>query len=373
MKKIYFLLILPLVVGCASREQQSIDTIDINIHNVKQAIYTSSFVNDVKLISLETKDECLIGKIKCMTFKNNYIYIADNRALYKFDDKGYYIEQIKKNGMGPDEYLNISWFDIDSLDNAYILSYNDRCIYKYNWDGHLIEKIEIDFLGKQMQLTNNEIITYGNPGDGVPKIKKTPYSKLNNENILTINPVISKYLYYESVIPVFTQTDSCVYFCEPYNDTIYSISNNTVNYKYLINYSGLNIPRKFMLKKHKDIREFNEKLNKHNYIRNFGFFAETHDYFINEFKQSDKLYFALINKENKECIVANEVRDDLLLANYRIYPRCVDKQRIIAKFDVEDLKEYTNVLDKETKNRIMNLIEYSGADANPILYIGMLK
>lgn len=374
MKKLCFLLILPFVVGCVSRQQQNISTIDINIHNAKQAIHTSSFIKDVEIISLETKDECLIGKIKCISLKNNNIYIADKRALYKFDNKGRYVAKIKKNGMGPDEYINISWFDIDSLDNAYILSYDDECIYKYKWDGNLIDKIEIGFLGKQIHLMdNNEIIAYGKPQEGSPKIRKIPYSELKNEELLTINPKIAKYLYFETVIPAFFQADSCIFFCEPYNDTIYSISNNTVNYKYVINYSGLNIPQKFMLKKHKDIREFNEKLNKHNYIRNFGFFAETSNYLINEFKQTGKLYFALINKDNGECIVANEVRDDVLLANFRIYPRCVDKQKIIANFDVEDLKEHTDGLDEETKKRIMDLIEYSGADANPILYFATIK
>jgi hypothetical protein len=84
----------------------------------------SSIAEDIEYIPLETTPSCLLSRCSQVELFNNYIYVKDSKALYKFDMDGNFIQQIGKIGNGPGEYGSVLWFD-------FIASSNEIILYSY--------------------------------------------------------------------------------------------------------------------------------------------------------------------------------------------------------------------------------------------------
>ena len=84
----------------------------------------STIANEIRYIPLETTPTCLLSRCRRVEIFNNHIYVADTKALYKFDMDGSFIQQIGKNGNGPGEYGSVLWFNfIDSTNEIVLYSY----------------------------------------------------------------------------------------------------------------------------------------------------------------------------------------------------------------------------------------------------------
>jgi len=96
----------------------------------------------LKYIVLETTPDCLLRRIDHIVFTDNYIFISDFDALYKFGIDGKFIQKIGKTGHGPGEYRNVFTFAIDEPRNKIYLT-NWGIIQEYNFAGNYIRSIKI--------------------------------------------------------------------------------------------------------------------------------------------------------------------------------------------------------------------------------------
>ncbi|SHI32165.1 6-bladed beta-propeller [Bacteroides stercorirosoris] len=68
--------------------------------------YSSMVEDSVLVISLETRDDCLIGEMIKMVYQNNLIYVSDNvsKAIHVFDKTGKLVTRLQTVGNGFGEY-----------------------------------------------------------------------------------------------------------------------------------------------------------------------------------------------------------------------------------------------------------------------------
>ena len=79
---------------------------------------TKNYFDTCRLIPLETNMNCMIGEISRVKIHRNYLYILDSRytqELYIFDLNGKMVNKISRKGNGPQEYINIRDFYVDTI------------------------------------------------------------------------------------------------------------------------------------------------------------------------------------------------------------------------------------------------------------------
>lgn len=99
-------------------------------------------VSEIELIPLETREDCVIGRISDMKIFHDKIVVVDGykaQRIYLFDMNGKYIRSIGNKGEGPGEYASINSIDIhdggvdirDWLTQKYIgYDYSGNCRFE---------------------------------------------------------------------------------------------------------------------------------------------------------------------------------------------------------------------------------------------------
>ena len=93
-----------------SGDLPSVVDFTVEVDDVSEQIDISPLIeNDVKIVKLETTDECLISDIRQVDYVNGLIYIADkaSQTVLIFDESGKYVGRVGKRGEGPGEYLSL--------------------------------------------------------------------------------------------------------------------------------------------------------------------------------------------------------------------------------------------------------------------------
>ena len=76
----------------------------------------SDFAEDIKMIPLEFKDECILGEIRKVVMSDSYIFIMERnnpKGVYVFDHMGKYLYKIGNRGQEPEEFVDLSDFFIE--------------------------------------------------------------------------------------------------------------------------------------------------------------------------------------------------------------------------------------------------------------------
>lgn len=129
-----------LVMMAACSKERSNSLIKPHLVLELDATNLSDLVDTMRFVSLETNDECLIGRIKQIKRRNNTFYILADDKLMAFDDNGQYKGVITKRGEGPNEVSMIYDFDI-SNGNDVVISSPDKIIV-FGEDGVVKRKID---------------------------------------------------------------------------------------------------------------------------------------------------------------------------------------------------------------------------------------
>src|SRR5690554_6540990 len=105
--------LLMLITSCETEESRS-DLEHLTFENTENIPLEDIDFKSFKIISLETKDESLLGDVVEVRPYMSYFYVLDSEGkLFAFDSDGKYINHIGTKGNGPDEYLKLSAFFIN--------------------------------------------------------------------------------------------------------------------------------------------------------------------------------------------------------------------------------------------------------------------
>lgn len=109
MQKYLYPLLILLLFSCSSKKEDNQNTIVINPIVVSESTLLSDFVEEVKFIKLETKEESIIAGPREIIIKDQFIYAVDKfqKAILIFDMEGKFVSKLQKLGDGPDQYRNL--------------------------------------------------------------------------------------------------------------------------------------------------------------------------------------------------------------------------------------------------------------------------
>ena len=144
-----FILTLCLVVlySCSGNTGTDTQIIDIESAVGTGSIHKASeILKDIRYIRLETTPASLIGYIRNIIIENGKIYIlayGNVNTITIFDINGKYLNTLNRTGRGPEEYLSITDFTVNSQGNIVIAS-DEAEILEYNSDLKFVRKITPD-------------------------------------------------------------------------------------------------------------------------------------------------------------------------------------------------------------------------------------
>lgn len=129
-----------LLSACAdkSQEQSLVKKSEIQSHDGSSL---SSMLSHLEFVPLETRDDCLIGRIEVVKKRANRYYVLFQNSLYIFDANGKFLLTINNVGQGLGEYKAICDFDADG-EQVYLLAPN-KLMY-YGLDGKLRKEVAVE-------------------------------------------------------------------------------------------------------------------------------------------------------------------------------------------------------------------------------------
>lgn len=169
--------LLALLVGCNRVEKNSlsipVEVIDFDALKMEAL---SELMNTKKpeyiLLKTDTVNE-LFGRIDKIKIVGERIYIADTRmrSLIVYDCMGNYLARVGTRGQGPNEYINLSDFDVDANGNVYVLDSRLNKVLRYSDKYECVEECMLPFEADVLTVLDNDSLLFGlsswNEKDGV--------------------------------------------------------------------------------------------------------------------------------------------------------------------------------------------------------------
>ncbi|HQG55872.1 MAG TPA: 6-bladed beta-propeller [Bacteroidales bacterium] len=132
--------------------------IEKNLKNIKP-LPLSILGYNIEYILPETNNNSLLSRISNVFVTDSSLFISDGNRILHFNINGRFLKQIGTQGRGPGEYVSVSDFYSDIIDNEiYILSPFRMLVYDF--EGNFIRSFKIDFPCNQFILSNDTLVFY---------------------------------------------------------------------------------------------------------------------------------------------------------------------------------------------------------------------
>lgn len=216
-----------LVVNNKEIDYAMLDTISFSTHKGKYEV--RNLFSSTQLIPLETNKQSLIGSVRKIIYKKDYIYIFDettgNNSILVFDLKGKFITAIRNTGRGPGEYNSIIDFTVDEKGLIYILHDSCKKILVYSADGIYQKDIKLKVYIYGFEIFNNKIYGYNGGGSDNLNPNKHIVFIFNAEGKLIKGAFpASEGRKLTSSNNIFSCKEDKMYINIPFYNTIYSIN-----------------------------------------------------------------------------------------------------------------------------------------------------
>lgn len=268
------------------------------------------FIKDEKYIKLiSTQDNYLFKEINKIKIVNDKIFILDGRLkkLLVFGLDGVSLAKIGNQGNGPNEYIDIADFDIDSGGNIYTIDGRLDKMFIYNSDYDLKKVIPLPFEVDILSITEDDNIMFGlsawNKGEneGASVIK-------TDKNLKTLEILA----YYDEFVDnsfwvshySFVKTKKNIIYNKPINNNILLFSKKGELEKTIeFDYGKKNVP----LKERKDIERNLMKFDNYNLLK--WVTIVDNDFFIGTFWENRETKSFFIDRNKNEMFVSKSTID----------------------------------------------------------------
>lgn len=357
MNKLVLYLLCLLLVGCTKKKSVvPFDVISINVDSCKELDLKLG-----KIIPLETSDSSLLYDIVSVDPIKNKYFIRSRSKVLAFGEDGKFLYNISGKGQGNKEYVSMTSFFIDN---------NELCIYdnttyrilRFDPSGAYIktERVMIDNnqecipylifpLGNKKYLAKNQF-------NGTPEAA-TPLLSLLDNNYNVVHKVDGRLCQTGFSLFDFISYDykkNAATYWEPLNDTIYTVVDNKISPKYVVDFGENAIPIAERL--NKDIYDLIDFANKPENIKyatfvRYAYEEEKYVYFVFGYKK--EIMLAKYNKQNQKSTLY-ALSPDKYGQRYRFASFFkINKEEIIMV--LEDCQNIENnqslfIIDKNTLN-----------------------
>ena len=212
--------------------------ISINFDEIGEAKMSDIF-SEIQYIPLETKSECLIGYMDIVFFDNEILIRSHgNNSIYRFTDKGKFINKIGNLGRGPAEYQDYS--DVRLInDTVFVISAFTASVLCYKLDGNFLKRYD---LGAGIYPVN---ITHLNDKSFMIALmnQSSPGYIIKTDRNFNVEKRLSIQIPFESnALPFgFQQSANKIYYYDNFLDTIYDVSRGTLVPSIIIDYGKFKI------------------------------------------------------------------------------------------------------------------------------------
>lgn len=315
---IYLCIFLFIIISCKNNKQVIVfdgekETVYINrikrLNHVDDII-PENFVKDkhyIKLMSIH--DDLLFKEINKIKIVNDKIFILDGRLkkLLVFGLDGISQSKIGKQGNGPNEYIDIADFDIDSEGNIYTIDGRLDRMFIYNSDYSLKEVLTLPFEVDILCITEDDNIMFG----------LSAWNKGENEGASII--IADKYLntleilaYYDKFVDnafwvshySFVKTKKYIIYNKPINNNILLFSPKGELEKIIeFDFGKKNVP----LKERKDIENNLAKFDNYNLLK--WITIVDNDFLIGTFWENRETKSFFVDRNKNEMFVSNSTFD----------------------------------------------------------------
>lgn len=141
MRKIIMLFFGILLYSCKTGD--TFWTIDTDMQYDKIVLNFDDYINDCKIIQLETNDSCLLSTPKEIIKGDDFLIITSLRNAYKFSLDGLFLGKILREGRGPGEIDRIADCAVNNKEKILICVQMDNSsqLNIYTYDGVLLKNI----------------------------------------------------------------------------------------------------------------------------------------------------------------------------------------------------------------------------------------
>lgn len=293
MKKIIYTAVAVIILSACHlssvNDSQSGDLPDIvdftiDVGKVSEQIdISSSIESDVKIVKLETADECLVSDIQQVDYANSLIYIADraSQAILIFDESGKYVGRIGQRGKGPGEYSRLGRCQVADS-HVYIMDDSARQLYDYDLKTQIGIRLDID--------DNIDFSDFYIMNEYVYLLSNNRYSPIGSFNLFQHNmrtgDIITRLPFDEELSKRCStwglrqclsryNDELLVLFAN--NDTIYSVTSESAAPRYVYHFSKRSMPAEL---RKKDGMEIMMTAMDKRYILGLDEIANLKDHFI---------------------------------------------------------------------------------------------
>jgi hypothetical protein len=264
----------------------------------------------VEIVPLSTNDDVLIDIIIKVKTNGTLIFISDRKhELFVFNKKGIFLNKIGSRGQGPEEYVTITSFFIDEI-NDYIVVVDgfNGAFLSYDFNGKFISKKQcpidevklsddIFMLDDQYLLLNYNV----NPWENIA-YKLFNANDWKTYDIKSYKPIsISDFMLGFSKYPI-AKSEEGVDFIMPLNDTVFNCLNEKFSPKYVIEHTQkMANAKSCQISFDNSFMSLCREYGKNGYFTGFSEIFETKEHILLNCKVSGfMLGYYLINKNRSE-------------------------------------------------------------------------
>lgn len=124
----------------------------IKIDKTEKTLSDSVFLDDMKTIKLETRDDCALSGIEKISEHAGKYYVKDIRQdkIFIFDDRGKVVKIVDRKGRAQGEYVNLVDFTIDkSQKELLVLAYPQKILH-FTLEGQYKSETKLDSYYKEI-------------------------------------------------------------------------------------------------------------------------------------------------------------------------------------------------------------------------------
>lgn len=350
-KSVSLFLVLFLSFACKRPAENNgiVQKIEINPEEISDDICLSTIAK-TSLVPLSTSDTVLVGEINHVHNTQTAIYVSDISSVFKFSTDGIFINRINRQGEGPEEYLNVSDFQIDENNDVWILCRNTHTLYLYSWDNILKKKLSVSLWVENIHLSGDKMYLYtGNEKSETDNnqlhILDIPSGTIVG-NFKPVDDYQSKYLFVKAA-NLFSkgEKDTIAHFHQLFNDTVYQVTSSAVRPEYVFNWGGKNIPKTFYEKDYENIMDFFQHLHAAgSYAYGLNSFLESETSFWVTYFYQGECYCAAVPKKGSGSEVFNRFSVTGLPDDYKVNLSEVsifsqDNGSFVIPLNAEDIAE----------------------------------
>jgi len=267
-KNLILLMLIFTISTCFSCKRRDVSNQNLNgipilsLKAIEESIIDSTFLEGTEIIFLDdTSTESLIGDIDRITqiaFDDNKYFILDDKQqqILIFTDKGKHISTINRKGQGPQEYIEIWKFTLDTVQKQILLMCTAPIKLMYfDYSGGFIKEEPFHNFHSDIACDNYYFYCV-NVDKRISNPEGYEFEIVNCSDKKTTKhlPILDNKNFYANHGVGLTEGRNQIHFTRRYDYVIYKLENGEVLPEYVIDFNKYSMPDKMYLKDDEEFR-----------------------------------------------------------------------------------------------------------------------